>query len=144
MARSTASRRSITYLSLIAVLFSTVVLAVRPEPVRAAAIAVTITPDGLHNDGDCSVRAAIRAASLDQAIDRCPAWTGADRVTTPAGHYIIDIGNISEDAAGTGDFDITSDVTLVGVNSAAFILDGNDVDRCPSASTGRKEYWYGR
>ena len=42
-----------------------------------ATIPVNTLTDELNSDGDCSLREAIRAANLDQAVDACPAGSGA-------------------------------------------------------------------
>ena len=55
---------------------------------RAATINVTTTDDEVNSDGDCSLREAIRAANLDQAVDGCTAGNGADTITLPTGNYV--------------------------------------------------------
>ena len=46
-------------------------------------INVTTQTDELNNDGDCSLREAIRAANLNAAVDACPAGIGFDTVALP-------------------------------------------------------------
>lgn len=49
---------------------------------RAAAtvIDVTVAGDELNTDADCSLREAVRAANLDQAVSGCPAGSGTDTI----------------------------------------------------------------
>ena len=54
--------------------------------VSAAAISGNTTADELNEDGDCSLREAIRAANLDQAVDGCPAGKWMVSAPLPAAH----------------------------------------------------------
>lgn len=45
-----------------------------------AFIPVTTNIDELNDDGDCSLREAIEAATIDSATDACPAGNGGDTV----------------------------------------------------------------
>jgi CSLREA domain-containing protein len=103
--------------------------AVGGQPAQAANIAVNTTDDELNSDGDCSLREAITAANTDAATDTCVAGSGADTITLPAGTYILTIAGTGENAAATGDLDITDDVTIVGAGAAASIIDGGALDR---------------
>src|SRR5262245_37561460 len=96
---------------------------------RAATITVTTTDDEINADGDCSLREAIRAANLDQAVDACPAGSGADTINLPAGSYVLTIAGASEDAALTGDLDITEDLTISGAGPSSTTIDANGLDR---------------
>lgn len=96
---------------------------------RAATITVNTTADEVNSDGDCSLREAIRAANLDQAVDVCTAGNGADTITLPTGNYILTIAGASENDALTGDLDIADDVTLLGSNPFNTTIDGNGLDR---------------
>ena len=100
---------------------------------QAATIDVNTTDDELNSDGDCSLREAIRAANTNTAVDACPAGsTGDDIINIPAGTYTLTLTGISEDAAATGDLDITDadgSLTINGENPATTIVDGNDTDR---------------
>ncbi len=98
-------------------------------PAHAQTITVTTTRDELNTDGDCSLREAIRAANQDAAVDVCPAGHGADMIILPAGTYAITIAGMAEDAAITGDFDITSNLTIMGAAVETTILDANQLDR---------------
>jgi predicted outer membrane repeat protein len=71
-----------------------------PDPTTANAC--TTNPD------DCSLRGAIMAAN---------AATGADTITVPAGTYTLTRTGASEDAASTGDLDVTGELTLTGAGA---------------------------
>src|ERR1700752_5052481 len=85
--------------------------------VYAAAFTVTKTTD--TNDGvcdaDCSLREAIIAAN---------ATPGADSISLPAAVYTLSLGGVAEDAAATGDLDITGTLTITGTGAATSIIDG--------------------
>lgn len=114
----------------VAVLAVVLALGVAPVPLaHAGGIVVTTTADELNNDGDCSLREAIRAANTDSTVDGCFAGSGADVISLGIGTYTLSIVGQNENAAVTGDLDITSDMTIVGVDSAKTILDAGKVDR---------------
>jgi CSLREA domain-containing protein len=102
-------------------------------PALAATITVNTTDDELNSDGDCSLREAVRAANLNVAVDGCTAGQAApavaDTIDVPAGTYILTIAGVNEDAALTGDLDLTESVNLTGVSAATTIIDGNALDR---------------
>jgi CSLREA domain-containing protein len=77
------------------------------------------TSDGVC-DGDCSLREAIIVAN---------ATPGMNTIIVPAGTYTLSIAGTGEDAAITGDLDITDDVDLVGAGAATTIIDGGGIDR---------------
>lgn len=96
---------------------------------HAAIITVNTTDDELNNDGDCSLREAIRSANLDTAVDACSAGSGADTINISPGIYTLTINGTSEEAAVTGDLDITNDLTIAGIRASATIIDGGNIDR---------------
>jgi CSLREA domain-containing protein len=100
------------------------------SPSRAATrIAVTTTLDAVTTNGNCSLREAVIAANRDRAVDACPAGAGRDTIVVPAGTYTLAVPGRYEDAAATGDLDLTADVAVTGAGPRATILDGNGVDR---------------
>ncbi len=116
-------------LSLVAALISCAIVALNGTPIaQAATITVNTTTDEVNSDGDCSLREAIIAANTDMAVDACPAGNGADTIILPAGTYVLTIVGANENAAHTGDLDITKDLVLVGAGKASTILDGNGLD----------------
>ena len=88
----------------------------------AATFTVTKTADTADAvcDADCSLREAIIAAN---------ALSGADIVTLPAGTYTLTIPGTGEEAAATGDLDITEDLTINGAGATSTIIDGGGIDR---------------
>ena len=100
----------------------------QPSAVDAATIMVNTTTDELNNDGDCSLREAIQAANTDAAVDACSAGSGADTIEVPAGTFTLGIPGPGEDANQTGDWDITSDLTISGSDEAATIIRGDGVE----------------
>jgi CSLREA domain-containing protein len=74
----------------------TLMLALLPGTgtVHAANLTVNTTTDELNSDGDCSMREAIQAANTDTAVDACPAGSGADIITVPAGTYTLTLSHL--------------------------------------------------
>jgi CSLREA domain-containing protein len=88
-------------------------------------ITVTTFADELNSDGDCSLREAVRAANLNQAVDACPAGssTSADTILIPAGTYTLTRAG-ADDTAYNGDLDITGALTLSGAGAASTLISG--------------------
>ena len=103
------------------------------RPVHAAPITVNSAADVIADDGVCTLREAITAANTDTALGatpgECPAGSGADTITVPAGTYTLSIPGADEDANASGDLDITADLTINGAGAAATIIDGAALDR---------------
>ena len=91
--------------------------------VNSPADAVDANPgDGVCDDGtgNCTLRAAVQETN---------AAPGADTVSLPAGTYTLTIAGRGENAAATGDLDITDDLTVNGAGAADTIVDGGRLDR---------------
>jgi CSLREA domain-containing protein len=99
------------------------------SPARAATFTVNTTDDELNSDGDCSLREAINAANLDEAVDACAAGSGADVITLPIGTYTLMIAGTDEDGNATGDLDVWDDLTINGAGAVGTIIDANGLDR---------------
>ncbi len=100
-----------------------VIAAGHPHSAQAATFTVTKTAD--TNDGvcnaDCSLREAIVAANAN--VD-------ADTIIVPAGVYLLNLTPGSdENAAATGDLDLTGSVTINGAGAGSAIIDGGNADR---------------
>jgi CSLREA domain-containing protein len=84
----------------------------------------TVTKTIDSNDGacdaDCSLREAIIAANTN---------VGADTVILPSGVYSLTLTGMDEDAAATGDLDITDDLNIIGSGTLSSIIDGGAIDR---------------
>ncbi len=69
----------------------------------------------------------------NSSLRACVIWSnanaGTDTITIPAGTYTLTRAGTGEDAADTGDLDITDDVIINGNAAAATIIDGNSLDR---------------
>jgi CSLREA domain-containing protein len=93
------------------------VSAIGVTPAHAAGFIITKTADTADGtcDTDCSLREAIIAAN---------AAPGDDTITVPAGTYTLTIAGAGEDAAATGDLDITSNITISGAGADSTIIEG--------------------
>lgn len=92
-------------------------------------------------DGDTSSLTNLLAApgpdgaiSLREAIIAANRTAGADTIMLPAGTYTLALPGADEDAAATGDLDLTGDVTITGAGSASTIIEAgttsaNGIDR---------------
>ncbi|MBI4770972.1 MAG: CSLREA domain-containing protein, partial [Chloroflexi bacterium] len=93
---------------------------------RAATIVVNTTADEYNtNPGACSLREAVEAANTDAPFGGCPAGSGDDTITLPAGAYTLTLAGTPEDANTRGDLDLTSNLTLQGAGASTTIVDGN-------------------
>lgn len=101
-----------------------------PRVAWAATITVTTTIDENNTDGDCSLREAVRAANRNAAVDACPAGSasGIDTINVPAGDYLFLLDGDGEQAALTGDLDLTDDVAIVGAGRAATVIHANGLE----------------
>jgi CSLREA domain-containing protein len=105
----------------------TLMLALLPGAgtVHAASITVTTTADELNANGNCSLREAIQAANTDTAVDACPAGTGADTITVPAGTYNLSLGDLN-----------AVDVTINGTGAGSTIIKQNQAGERVFETTG--------
>jgi CSLREA domain-containing protein len=119
--------RSRTLFSLLgAVALSLAAMPVAP-PAYAAQISVTTTADELTQNGQCSLREAIRNANADARVHPdCPAGNGADVIVLQPGTYKLSIPSAGGEAAIDGDLDVTGDLTISGQDAT---VDGNELDR---------------
>ncbi|MBL8094759.1 MAG: right-handed parallel beta-helix repeat-containing protein [Anaerolineales bacterium] len=99
------------------------------KPATATTIQVTTTTDDRLNNGNCTLREAIIAANTDAAVDGCPAGSGADTVLLAAGSYGLSVAGTGEDAAATGDLDVTEDLTIDGASLIGTFISANLLDR---------------
>ncbi|MFQ5329105.1 MAG: choice-of-anchor Q domain-containing protein [Thermodesulfobacteriota bacterium] len=79
------------------------------------------------NIGD-KICAGAFGCTLRAAIQETNACNGADFIEIPAGIYNLSVAGTGEDAAATGDLDITSPLTISGTDRAS-VVDGNGNDR---------------
>src|ERR1041385_7845356 len=69
-------------------------------------------------NGVCTLRAAIQAAN---------ALPGADMIIVPAGTYTLTIAGPAEDAATSGDLDITDDLTINGSGATTTVIQACEI-----------------
>ncbi len=97
---------------------------------RAASFTVTNTGDAVDaapGDGVCATAGAV--CTLRAAIQEANALSGPDSIIVPAGTYLLTILGAGEDAAASGDLDVTGELTLTGAATGKAILSGNGIDR---------------
>ncbi len=109
-------------------LFALVMLALGPA--RAAYAGATFVVDSTAdvvdaNPGDGLCAEASGSCTLRAAIQETNALAGEDTIMIPAGTYTLTIPGANEDAAATGDLDITDGLTLRGAGSLLTVIDGN-------------------
>lgn len=80
---------------------------------------VTTTLDAINGSLSGSLRACVIKANAN------PGST----ITVPAGTYILSVPGQNEDAAATGDLDITGNMTINGAGANVTIVDGGGLDR---------------
>ncbi len=120
-----------------------------PAPVEGATFTVATTGDWTDSTpGDGLCRKVIPGpipivlpCSLRAAIMEANALAGADTITLPAGTYALTLAGAGEDAAATGDLDITGgklpgSLTINGDGAATTIIDGGDLDRVFHVASG--------
>lgn len=92
---------------------------------KATPLVVTTTTDELNTDGDCSLREAVRAANTNLAVDACPAGSASatDVINLGANTYRLTLTG-AENAALTGDLDVTGNLIINGVGAGSTIIEG--------------------
>lgn len=104
------------------------------ERLEARTLLTTFTVNSLFdtpdiNPGDGLAEDASGNTSLRAAIQEANALPGADRIDLPAGLFELLTAGRSENAAATGDLDITDDVSIIGAGRGDTIIDNGDFDR---------------
>lgn len=99
-------------------------------PAQAFVYTVDTTADAVDaNTGDGICATAAGNCSLRAAIQQANAWPGHDFIVLPAGTYTLSIAGRGENAAASGDLDVTESLTLSGAGAGLSIIDGNGIDR---------------
>jgi CSLREA domain-containing protein len=80
------------------------------------------------DDGACTLRAAVQQAN---------ALAGPDEVDIPAGTYRLTIAGTGEDAAATGDLDVTESLTVIGASARTVTLSGKPSGDLNAQATDR-------
>lgn len=89
-------------------------------PLNAQGSPLTVTKTADTNDGVCDVDCSLR-----EAIIIANTLPRPDTIILPAGTYMLTIAGAGENAATTGDLDITDSVTITGAGASDTIIDGN-------------------
>ena len=117
-----------------AIVVATLILgAVSPFAIQRANAAiinvnnVADTVDSSPGDGNCAD--AFGNCTLRAAIMEANALTGAHTINLPAGTYTLAVFGRGENAAATGDLDITGDLTITGAGASQTFIDGGAIDR---------------
>jgi CSLREA domain-containing protein len=97
---------------------------------------ITDEPDGARGDGRCATAAG--RCTLRAAIMEANATPGLDQVTVPSGVYKLGLEGTGEDAAATGDLDITDDLHLIGAGTGETYLQGAGIDRVLDIHVGAR------
>lgn len=99
-----------------------ILLAAAPQPVQAGAqIRVTTIYDQNNTDTACSLREAVIAANENRPVSGCAAGTpGMDHIVLPGGSFVLTITGGGENAARTGDLDLTESVKISGAGMGAY------------------------
>lgn len=93
----------------------------------AAIITVNDDHDNLvPGNMKCTLREAIRNANanMDLTMGDCAPGMGADTIMVPAGFFTLEIMGADENAAATGDLDITESLTVMGAGNANTFIEG--------------------
>jgi hypothetical protein len=91
---------------------------------------VNSTADAVDaNPGDTVADDGSGSSTLRAAIMEANALAGADTIRLPSGIYVLTIVGANEDAAQTGDLDITDDLIIRGEGADKTIIDGRSLDR---------------
>ncbi len=96
--------------------------------VRAAVFTVNYLGDTDANDinpGDGVCADALGACGLRTAIQEANALPGLDTIVLPAGTITLATPGANEEAALTGDLDITDSLTIRGAGASVTLVDGN-------------------
>src|SRR6266849_5644348 len=107
-------------------LFCAVLLLLPAIPLNAATFTVNSTVDGVDsNPGDGICATALGACTLRAAVQETNALAGADTIILSKNTYLFAPGGANEDAAASGDLDITGDLTIQGQGPLDTVLVGN-------------------
>ena len=96
-------------------------------------------PDATPGDGVCETSAGTGVCSLRAAIQEANTFPGQQTITLPPDTYTLTLAGENEDAAATGDLDITDDLIIESSTGIATqtIISGNALDRVFDLPPGR-------
>lgn len=130
VARSIHLRAAATPATLLSLTLVLPLAVVGAQSVGAAEIVVTTTADVVVANGACSLREALINANADaQTHNDCTGGSGTDTIVLPAGTISFAVAGTGEDAALTGDLDVTDSVIVRGQGAGVSVVDANGLDR---------------
>ena len=104
---------------------------------RAATFEVDTETDSTDaNPGDGVCADAAGHCSLRAAIIESNALSGVDTIALPGGTLALTLAGTDENAAMTGDLDVTDDLSIEGAGADATIVDGGALDRVFDIAAG--------
>src|SRR5262245_51742013 len=99
---------------------------------HAAVFTVNVTVDTADvnpGDGVCETAPGNGVCTLRAAVQETNALFGADTINLPAGNFLLSIAGQGENAAASGDLDITDNLTIVGAGPQSTTINGGQFDR---------------
>jgi CSLREA domain-containing protein len=99
-------------------------------------IVVDTTADSVAVDGRCSLREAVLAANTRSNVDTCDGDHAGGMIVLPPGRYALTIQGRAEDAAATGDLDVTGSMTFRGAGAGRTTIDASGIDRAIDVRPG--------
>jgi CSLREA domain-containing protein len=125
--RSIVARRAQQFAYIVGVLL----MLTMPRSATAATFLVNEVADNVDTnpgDGLCTV-SFTGYCSLRAAVQEANAHAGQDVILVPAGSYVLSRAGADENAAATGDLDLTDDVIIIGAGIDRTIILGGFLDR---------------
>jgi hypothetical protein len=114
-----------------------------PSVVFGAEFAVNATHDAVDaapGDGVCAD--ASGACTLRAAVMEANALPGGDSILLDAATYTLSISGVGEDAAATGDLDVTDTLGFAGKDISGTVIDGGGVDRVLDIDPGARRNFH--
>lgn len=94
------------------------------SPTSAAVFAVDTTADAPDAAIDGTCASAAGQCTLRAAVQEANANAESDVINVPAGKYTLKLVGASEDAAATGDLDLTGEIDIIGAGTKATVIKG--------------------
>lgn len=124
-------------------LFGALFLAYSPlSATGGATLIVNSTADAVDfapGNGVCETAAGNNICTLRAAVQESNALPGLDTIIVPTGTYTLTIPGSNEDAAATGDLDLTEELVITGAGSEFTIINGGGLDRIFHLDAGSEQ-----
>jgi CSLREA domain-containing protein/uncharacterized repeat protein (TIGR01451 family) len=105
------------------------VLATAPAATASTFMVDTVADAVDADPGDASCATAAAVCSLRAAVQEANQLQGPDEITLPLGTYPLELAGRGEDAAATGDLDVTDPLTITGAGGRLVTITGRRLDR---------------